>query len=222
MLSVYGLTANGRRDPMATGLPVTLSWRLGAEGAGCDQAGYRVRVTSVDTSELVFDTGPVAGSTNHVSCDCVGAGGTYVWFVELADTAGDTSCSAPAAFRISDEEGEAGAEEPICVAVLATEDGVRLYHDPTLAFLSDDDWVRLTGLGLEGAEADLVRCRVPASGPARVRASLLAPRGLVVLTLRRSAHACRLTLSLAPGMRAEVEANGTTFGLSCGIHTLDL
>jgi hypothetical protein len=217
MLSVFGLTANGRTDPTATVSPVTLSWRLGAEGAGYDQASYRVRVTSLDTGELVLDTGEVASASNRACFACDETAGTYVWFVEVRDTGGDLSCSAPAAFRLADRE--LGAARPPCMAVLATAGSTRLYHDQTLSFLADDTWASLIGLALVG---DLVRCQVPPEGPSRVRASLLAPRGLVVATLRRTAYACRLTLSLAPGMRAEVTARGRTVELASGIHTIDV
>ena len=223
MLSVYGLTANGRTDPTATRPPVTLSWRLGGDGAcddGCDQESYRVRVTSLDAGDVVFDTGLVHSPSNRVRYDCQAKVGTYVWFVEVTDTGGDTSCSAPAAFCLADEEADVG--ERRCTAVVATDRDVRLICDPTLSFMAGGDWARLTGLTLADDTCDLVRCRVPASGPARVRASLLAPRGLVVLTLRRGAYACRLTLSLAPGMRAEVEAAGRTLTLLSGIHIIDV
>lgn len=217
MLSVYGLTANGQTDPMAVKSPVTLSWRLGAEGEGCDQVSYRVRVTSLDTSELVLDTGMVASSSNCFVYDVADTEGTYVWFVEVRDTDGDSACSAPAAFRLSAKEE--ATSEPMCSGILATEGGTTLYHDPTLAFLTDNDWVDATGLALEG---DLVRCQVPPEGPSHVRASLLAPRGLVVATIRRGAYTCRLTLSLAPGMRAEVVSRGRTVEVGSGIHTIDV
>ena len=220
MLSVYGLTANGWTDPMATRPPVTLSWHLGAEGAGCDQASYRVRVTSLDTGAVVFDTGVVKSASNRVCYGGGEVGGTYVWFVEVTDTDGDASCSAPAAFCLAEVEADAG--DGRCTAVVATDEEVRLFSDPTLSFLADDAWVRLTGLTLEGDQGDLVRCRVPDCGPSRLRVSLLAPRGLVVLTLRRGTYACRLTLSTAPGMRAKVEAQGRTIELGSGIHTVDV
>lgn len=223
MLSVYGLTANAMCDPVATRPPVTLSWHLGAEAAApddVDQASYRVRVTSLDAGEVVFDTGVVASSANRVCYDCEGAQGTFVWFVEVTDTDGATSCSAPAAFCLADGQDEAGDER--CQAVVAADGDTYLFSDPTLAFVASDEWVQLTGLTLEGDGADLVRCRVAEQGPARMRVSLLAPRGLVVLTLRRGAYACRLTLSLAPGMRAEVEARGRVIGLPAGIHTIDV
>lgn len=235
MLTIYDLTCEGLRDPRGIGARARLSWRLGSDEPDTRQTAYRVVVVSLDTGDVVCDSGPKASGRTCCHLDCAGlrAGGVCTWFVTAWDNHGNEVCSMPAAFvRAEADEtptsdlGEQRREfvhtsDARLNAALEAGGGAELRRRI---------WRDVLGLSCgacrspQGDVTVLVRpgaLRSPLDGGylSFVCGSVLLPRGLLVLRLEREGGA-RGVLALPPGVSARVSRDGSPLLLEPGRHEL--
>ena len=225
MFSVYDLTCNGMRDPMGTHAPFRLSWCLGSDEAGFDQTSYRLRVTSMESGESLWDSGWVESSDNEVVFygDALEPGEIGIWFVEAKDTVGVKVCSIPGCFQKA-YAGGAEATDEFCNAIFTSSepDFDCEYADPDLSFLREDaTWAMVLGLDFDSVDERLVHIEphLP-EALSFAQGSIIASRGLVVERLSRYEDQIMLEVTLAPGMRAEVVCGDEERLIDSGHHVL--
>ncbi len=223
MFSVYGLLCNGLRDPRAVTKPCTLTWRLGSDRVGAFQKTVRVVVVSLSTGEVAWDTGTVCTSATTLEYDgpTLSAGEWCSWFVTVCDDAGEEAQSAPAAFRWGSAgdvaHSDLGAE---CQSFIWTSSSTANAELERLDGIDPDDawWTQVLGVRVLSDHV-----RVEPHFPTDllfVRGTLLLPGGLLLLHAERTDAGLRVELTLPPGLRGSIHANGTCTLVGSGHHVV--
>jgi hypothetical protein len=194
---------------------------------GFDQTSFRLRVTSMESGDMVWDSGWVESSDNEVVFygDALAPGELAVWFVEAKDTLGVKVTSVPACFQ----KGSLGGTEVVdefCNAVFTSSEPAFDYEyaDPDLSFLVQDaTWTMVLGLDIDADDGRLVHIEphLP-EALSFAQGSILVSRGLVVERLSRYEDQVMLELTIAPGMRAEVVYGDVRRLVDSGHHILTL
>ena len=228
MLEVFDLLCNGLRDPVNVTGNVRLSWRLGSDRAGANQAAYRVIVVSLSSGDVLWDSGTVASDNNDIAYE--GAtqleGQACTWFVTATDDAGNQVQSIPAAFVWGNgiERQKSHVPPKRLGFIWCSDEAVnRMWEKRDACDLTDPMWRNVLGVSATGLDARSIAIEPDlTAGYSFVQGSLLLSRGLMVVRWETWHDRALVMASFPPGVWGELVVAGERHAVTSGRHTLEV
>lgn len=225
MLTVFDPLCEGLRDPQGVAATPVLSWRLGSDQPGARQATCHVVVTSLSDGACVWDTGDVATDENcmRYAGRALQAGETCVWFVSVADEAGNPAYGVPASFTVGfANEVAQSPYGPQRLGCAWTSDD-RL--DQQLESSGDDMrldgtfWHDVLGVRVDGTRVEV--CPRLECGLSFAQGSMLLGRGLLIVRMECEGRIARLRVTIPPGMRGSLRLGKRRETVESGEHVIE-